>query len=111
MGCHALLQGIFPIQGLNLYLLCLLHWQGGSLPHCHLGSPKQHAMLKKESMIILGTWLSPGLYVVPEGWVYCVKLSAKHNQISPPTLASGSLLTSLFGGLSIIISELFSETL
>ena len=31
MGCHALLQGIFPTQGLNLYLLCLLHWQVGPL--------------------------------------------------------------------------------
>ena len=25
MGCHALLQGIFPTQGLNPHLLCLLH--------------------------------------------------------------------------------------
>ena len=25
--CHALLLGIFPIQGLNLRLLSLLHWQ------------------------------------------------------------------------------------
>ena len=32
MGCPALLQGIFPTQGLNLRLLCLLHWQTGSLP-------------------------------------------------------------------------------
>ena len=32
MGFHALLQGIFPTQGLNLCLLCLLHWQMGSLP-------------------------------------------------------------------------------
>ena len=32
MGCHALFQGIFPTQGLNLCLLCLLHWQAGSLP-------------------------------------------------------------------------------
>ena len=29
---HALLQGIFLTQGSNLYLLCLLHWQAGSLP-------------------------------------------------------------------------------
>ena len=29
VGCHALLQGIFLTQGLNLYLLCLLHWQAG----------------------------------------------------------------------------------
>ena len=27
VGCHALLQGIFPIQGLNQHLLCLLHGQ------------------------------------------------------------------------------------
>ena len=26
------LQGIFPNQGLNPCLLCLLHWQAGSLP-------------------------------------------------------------------------------
>ena len=32
VGCHALLQGIFPTQGLNLHLLCLLHWQAGPLP-------------------------------------------------------------------------------
>ena len=35
MGCHALLQGIFPTQGSNPCLLCLLdllHWQVDSLP-------------------------------------------------------------------------------
>ena len=32
MGCHALLQGIILTQGLNLCLLCLLHWQADSLP-------------------------------------------------------------------------------
>ena len=37
-GCHFLLQAIFPTQGLNLCLLCLLHWQGGSLPLSHWGS-------------------------------------------------------------------------
>ena len=31
VGCHFLLQGIFPTQGSNLCLLCLLHWQAGSL--------------------------------------------------------------------------------
>ena len=30
-GCHALLQGIFPMQGLKPSLL-LLHWQVSSLP-------------------------------------------------------------------------------
>ena len=32
VGCHALLQEIFLTQGSNLCLLCLLHWQTGSLP-------------------------------------------------------------------------------
>ena len=37
VGCHALLQGIFPTQGWHLYLLHLLHWQGDSLPLAALG--------------------------------------------------------------------------
>ena len=32
VGCHALLQGIFPTRGSNPCLLSLLHWQAGSLP-------------------------------------------------------------------------------
>ena len=32
VGCHALLQGIFPTQGSNPHFLRLLHWQEGSLP-------------------------------------------------------------------------------
>jgi len=31
VGCHDLLQGIFPTQRSNLCLSCLLHWQAGSL--------------------------------------------------------------------------------
>ena len=37
VGCHFLLQGIFPTQGLNL---CLLHWQADSSPPRRLGSPE-----------------------------------------------------------------------
>ena len=36
MGCHALLQGIFPTQGLNPYLL---NWQADSLLLSCQGSP------------------------------------------------------------------------
>ena len=36
VGCHFLLQGIFPTQGWNP---CLLHCQANSLPLCDLGSP------------------------------------------------------------------------
>ena len=38
VGCQFLLQGIFPTQGWNLNLLCLLYWQVDSSPPCHLGS-------------------------------------------------------------------------
>ena len=39
MGCHALLQEIFPTQGSNPHLSHLLHWQVGSLP---LALPGKH---------------------------------------------------------------------
>ena len=39
VGCHALLQGIFLTQGLNLRLFRLLHWQAGSLSLVPLGEP------------------------------------------------------------------------
>ena len=39
VGCRALLPGIFPTQGLNLYLLYLLYWQEGSLPLAPPGKP------------------------------------------------------------------------
>ena len=35
VGCHFLLQGIFPTQGSNLWLLSLLHWQARSLSLSH----------------------------------------------------------------------------
>ena len=34
VGCHFLLQGTFPTQGVNLLLLHLLHWQADSLVLC-----------------------------------------------------------------------------
>ena len=37
VGCVSLLQRIFPIQGLSL--LCLLHWEAGSLPLVPPGKP------------------------------------------------------------------------
>ena len=39
VGFHALLQGIFPTQGSNPGLLCLLHWQADSLPLDLSGKP------------------------------------------------------------------------
>ena len=39
VGCHFLLQRIFPTQGSKPHLLPLLHWQEGSLP---LAPPSKH---------------------------------------------------------------------
>ena len=39
VGCHFLLQGIFPTQGSNPHLRCLLHWQVDSLPLAPPGKP------------------------------------------------------------------------
>ena len=39
VGCHFLLQGIFPTQESNLHLPWLLHWQADSLSLRYLGNP------------------------------------------------------------------------
>ena len=39
VGWHALLQGIFPTQGSDPRFSHLQHWQVGSLPLAHLGTP------------------------------------------------------------------------
>ena len=41
VGCQALLQEIFLTQGLNPCLLCLLHWEAGSLLLVPLGKPSK----------------------------------------------------------------------
>ena len=47
VGCYAFLQGIFLTQGWNSCLLCLLHWQVGSLPLvCHMGSSQSKVVVK-----------------------------------------------------------------
>ena len=54
-GCHVLLPEIFPAQGLNPHLLCLLHWQAGSLPLATSGNPLlglQGTYMEKQLFII-----------------------------------------------------------
>ena len=41
VGCRALLQGIFLIQGSTPSLSCLWHWQVGSLPLAPPGKPQE----------------------------------------------------------------------
>ena len=48
MGCHFLLQGIFPIHASNSHLLhplYLLHWQADPLPLSHLRSPSVYVYI------------------------------------------------------------------
>ena len=49
VGCHALLQGLFLTQGLNLHLLYLLHWQEGSLPLAPPGKPTIYFLMVANS--------------------------------------------------------------
>ena len=62
MGCHFLLQGSFPTQGVNLHLLCLLHWHVGSLPLILSGKPGVPPGDHKQS-----SPLPDGLRVCPQG--------------------------------------------
>ena len=61
VGCHFLLQGIFPTQGLNPHLL---RWQADSLPLSHQGSyfiwikVRQHWFLKSLWKPLTNTSLS-----------------------------------------------------
>ena len=60
MGCHLYLQLIFPTQGLNPHLLCLLHWQAGSLPLVPPGKPLEPSPdLRFGSIVVLPTF-NPG---------------------------------------------------
>ena len=45
VGCHFLFQGIFPTQGSNPHLLCLLHWQANSLPLVTPGKPPKRVQM------------------------------------------------------------------
>ena len=66
VGCHALLQGIFPIQGLNSRLLCHLHWQAGSFPLASPGKPKTHGA---QTQIWL-CWASININLGEDTWPY-----------------------------------------
>ena len=44
VGSHCLLQGIFPTQGWNWHLLCLLHCKQILYLLSHGGSPIEHAL-------------------------------------------------------------------
>ena len=51
--CHAsgMIQGIFPIQVSNSSLLCLMHWQVGSLPLVPPGNPIDQISIAKGDLV------------------------------------------------------------
>ena len=51
MGRYALLQGIFPTQGSNPSVLCLVHWRVGSLPLAPRGKPQKKL---QDGSVVLG---------------------------------------------------------
>ena len=61
---YALLQGIFPTQGLNPRLLCLLRWQASSLL---LAPPEKHISQRQRLNHIhdLHSWESEALTQIP----------------------------------------------
>ena len=95
VGCHSLLQGIFPTQGLNQGLLHLLHLQVDSLPLSHLGSPGK--TIKKSKGIIKklrGSIVERGKGMESEvGWVsQCLWEAGNY----PSVALSGRFMAVLF---------------
>ena len=99
VGWHALVQGIFPTQGLNPGLLCLLHWHMGSLPLVPPGKGppkeryytslemciKQYQLDKKQSHILtyqkswvnfffksVKTWTSIYMFSKPQLYIFII---------------------------------------
>ena len=60
MGCHVLLQGIFPTPGQNPHLLCLLRRRQALHHRCHLGS-SLHLLATGMHTKLLGSSLGNGL--------------------------------------------------
>ena len=61
VGWHFCLQGIFPIQGLNLHLMHLLNWQANSLLPAPPGMPLYFVVstiMFHSYVISLGNWAS-----------------------------------------------------
>ena len=77
VGCHSLLQVIFPTQGLNLHFLHLLHWQAGSFP---LLPPGTLSYWGAEGVLLIA--LDTLLRAKPDSWFMLNK------KVSPSELPS-----------------------
>ena len=106
VGCHALLQGIFLTQGLNSHLLCLLHWQEGSLPQAPPEKP--FVCLEKKSIWpiidLKGSWICHQIFVFSLSasilWSFPIWASPALTVLcSPPVCPSPQALHCLSHGL------------
>ena len=100
MGCHFLLQGIFPTQGANPCLQCLLHWQAGFFffttepPGKPIKCQQHHNKTVKREMDGQTNWCSktwPSMLVSPH----------PSTSILSPCLCSISTCTGLISAASI----------
>ena len=102
VGCHFLLQGIFPTQGSNSRLL---HWQADSLPLSHLGSPfayylrsnKQQSSIQKDMTFYsskLPAWvLNEHFMLHATHWIIIVSIHPQVNQLElKKSLLKGDLI-------------------
>ena len=97
VGCHAL-QGIFPTQGSNPYLLCLQHWQVGSLPLAPPGNLLGVLSLPRILIIMIIMFrlyssrsTRSGFTILISQVVLCQGLCGKHGDAkSDPPLKKGS---------------------
>ena len=62
MGCHTLLPGTFSTQGSNPQLLCLLHWQAGSLPLVLPGEPSSTFCVFISPNHLINPMMLPGYF-------------------------------------------------
>ena len=73
-------QGIFPTQGWNSRLLCLLHWEADSLPLSHLGRPGG-----VQSLIVTGKKKKVKVSVTQSRWALCISMDCSQ----PVSLSMG----------------------
>ena len=64
----SILQGVFPAQGSNPCLLCLLHWQAGSLPLVPYGKAMESLKRIVKRILVLTCDTQRNLHRASEGY-------------------------------------------
>ena len=78
VGCHALLQGIFPTQGSNDCLFRLLRWQADSLPLAIPGGPQNESGL---SFMLCRSWLEAKVHTWAQEGVWSLTGRLAHDPV------------------------------